>query len=108
MGQIVKKKANQLVPGDKILGQTNFYFIDSVKPSALTGSTYPVIEITDSHGIKKVIETGANERFQDHVYEVELPVKLEEKVEPKKKKVVKKTKKVVAKKVAGKKKTVKK
>jgi outer membrane biosynthesis protein TonB len=70
----VKKKANELRVGDKILGETNFYIVNSVKNSALTGSIYPVIEIVDSHGLTKIVETGANEKFQDHIYEVELPV----------------------------------
>ena len=69
----VKKKANELRVGDKILGETNFYIVNSVKNSALTGSIYPVIEIVDSHGLTKIVETGANEKFQDHIYEVELP-----------------------------------
>jgi hypothetical protein len=111
----VKKKADELQVGDKIVGQTNFYVVDSIKPSGLTGVRYPVIDVTDSHGLKKTIETGANEKFQDHIYEVELPIVLEPeqpvKKIVKKKKVVKKVKvtpkKVIVKKKAAPKKKVK-
>jgi hypothetical protein len=67
----VRKKANQLRIGDKILGNTNYYKVMSVRNSAMTGSTYPVIEVEDMFGNKQTIETGANEKFQDHLYEVE-------------------------------------
>ena len=108
---IVKKKAKDLCVGDKILGQTNYYNVVGVKNSSLTGCMYPVIEVTDSRGIKKMIETGQSEKFQDHVYEVEVPdpevvpvveepVKkvAKKKTVPAKKKVVKKVVKKVAKK----------
>jgi hypothetical protein len=71
---------------------------------------YPVIEVTDSRGIKKMIETGQNEKFQDHVYEVDLPDPevvpvVEEPVKVAKKRVAKKK---TVKKVAKKKAVVKK
>jgi hypothetical protein len=105
---IVKKKAHELAVGDKILGNTNFYVINELKPSSLTGVTYPVIEVTDAYGNKKTIETGANEKFQDHIYEVDTQLQLseiiteqpkktkKEKKAPKVKKVVKKPVKKVA------------
>jgi hypothetical protein len=45
--------------------------VESVKNSSLTGSSYPVIVVRDSNGVVKTIETGANEKFQDHIYDVE-------------------------------------
>jgi hypothetical protein len=111
---IVKKKAADLRVGDKILGQTNYYNVTSVKNSSLTGCMYPVIEVTDSRGIKKMIETGGNEKFQDHVYEVDLPdpevvpVVEEPVTKVAKKKTAKKVVKKVVKKVAKKKAVVKK
>jgi hypothetical protein len=69
---IVRKKARELQVGDKILGGgTNFFKVLAKANSALTGSTYPVITVEDSFGNRKNIETGANERLQDHIYEVE-------------------------------------
>jgi len=69
---VVKKKASQLRVNDKILGNTNYYIITSVKNSTFTGSTYPVIEVVDAFGNKKTIETGSSEKLQDHIYEVEV------------------------------------
>jgi len=70
---MVKKKANELRVGDKILGQTNFYVVMDVRASKFTGNTYPVIDIVDSKGQKMTVETGASEKFQDHIYEVDSP-----------------------------------
>ena len=67
----VRKSARDLRAGDKILGGSNYWVIQSVKNSALTGSSYPCITVIDSNGVQKVIETGANEKLQDHIYEVE-------------------------------------
>ena len=67
----VKKRARELRVGDKILSNTNWYKVTAVRNSTLTGSTYPVIDVVDAFGNTKSIETGANERFQDHIYEVE-------------------------------------
>jgi len=68
---IVKKKANQLRVGDKILGETNWWRIVAIRNSTYTGNTYPIIDVLDSFNKKRTIETGANEKFQDHIYEVE-------------------------------------
>jgi hypothetical protein len=67
----VQKKARDLRVGDKILGGTVNYLVESVKNSALTGSSYPVIVVLDTNGVRRTIETGANEKFQDHIYDVE-------------------------------------
>jgi len=67
----VKKRARELRVGDKILGTTNWYKVLAVRNSTLTGSTYPVIDIEDAFGNKKTIETGGNEKLQDHIYEVD-------------------------------------
>jgi hypothetical protein len=71
----LKKKASQLKKGDKILGQTNFWYVEDVHRSHLTGNSYPVIDVVDAFGKRKSIETGQNEKFQDHIYEVEVPPK---------------------------------
>ena len=70
---IVRKKARELQVGDKILGLgSNFFKVLTKANSTMTGSTYPVITIEDSYGGRKVIETGANEKLQDHIYDVEV------------------------------------
>ena len=68
----VKKKANQLRVGDKIVGNTNYWLIKAIRPSSLTGSMYPILDVVDAFGKEMSIETGANEKLQDHIYEVDL------------------------------------
>jgi hypothetical protein len=71
MKRVVKKRPNELLVGDRILGNTNWYDIKSVQKSLLTGVMYPVIEVVDAHGNPQTIETGKTQLLQDHIYEVE-------------------------------------
>ena len=67
----VRKSARDLRVGDKILGGQNYWIIESIENSKLAGRSYPAISVVDAYGVRKVIETGANEKLQDHIYEVE-------------------------------------
>ncbi len=81
----IKKTAADLKKGDKILGNTNWYVVKSLKPSPISGVRCPILEVEDRFGVKKTIDTGSNERMQDHIYEVEEAViRKEKKKTPKK------------------------
>ncbi len=67
----IQKTAGQLKVGDKILGNTNHFRIRKLTPSPLTGLHCPVIELEDSNGMVKTIDTGSSAKLQDHLYEVE-------------------------------------
>jgi len=69
----VQMKARDLKVGYIILGANNNWKITAVRPSTLTGVSYPVIDVVDSFDQIMSIETGYNEKLQDHVYNVEIP-----------------------------------
>jgi len=69
----VQMKARDLKVGYIILGANNNWKITAVRPSTLTGVSYPVIDVVDSFDKIMSIETGYNEKLQDHVYNVEIP-----------------------------------
>ena len=69
----VQMKARDLKVGYIILGANNNWKITAVRPSTLTGVSYPVIDVVDSFDKIMSIETGYNEKLQDLVYNVEIP-----------------------------------
>jgi hypothetical protein len=68
-----QKTAGELQVGDRIVGNTNYYTVIAIRPSILTGRHRPVIDVKDADGKLMTIDTGANEKLQDHLFEVDRP-----------------------------------
>jgi hypothetical protein len=65
----IEKRPHELRVGDRILGATNFYTIETIRFTGLSGTLFPVIEIVDMNGIRKTVDTGSTPQLQDHIYE---------------------------------------
>lgn len=70
MRSLVTKRARELKVGDKIMGNTNWFLIQSLE-KGIAGVFHPRITGVDAFGKPMSIDTGATGILQDTTYEVE-------------------------------------